>query len=146
MPIGDMVTFAMLRGMSLPAIVRTTTFKNLQQKRVPKASHFVIISTHRSTVLGDVVALVAAEALLQADLVVVLVLDPVLLVLRLVGAAGVGAAVEGATGPGMAMGRCRAYSLVQFHLEGKWFPAKLPFVLLLSFTFPCQAANQEQPS
>ena len=77
------------------------------------------MSTHRSAVLGDVAALVAAEALLQADLVVVLVLDPVLLVLRLVGAAGVGAAVEGATGGGVAVGRRRAHSLVQFHLEGK---------------------------
>ena len=72
------------------------------------------MSTHRSAVLGDVAALVAAESLLQADLVVVLVLDPVLLVLRLVRAAGVGAAVEGATG-GVAVGRRRAHSLVQFH-------------------------------
>ena len=47
----------------------------------------------------------------------VFVLDPVLLVLRLVGAAGVRATVESPTG-GVAMGR-RAHSLVQFHLEGK---------------------------
>ena len=67
--------------------------------------------TYRSTVGSHVVALVAGEPPLLADLVLVLVLDPHLLLLRLVRAAVVGAVVQGTVG--------MAHSLIRLHFEGK---------------------------